>query len=415
MKRAFIIATGTELLLGNTADTNSDFIARQLIQAGIKVIGRIIVGDQREEIMAAFSLGTQLADIIISSGGLGPTRDDLTKETACEVMGVELEIIEEEAVKLKEYFARRQRKMPASNIKQAMFPREAIILANRSGTAPGMYLYKDEKTLIVLPGPPHEMERMLLDEAEPLLREKLKLTDSRALSQVIKVFGPGESQVEEMLAEIIDDPRGCSLALLAEMGEIHIRITAEGTARQESQKILGEIRKRVIMAMGDNVYGYDDDTLISVVTGLLQDKGLILATAESCTGGYLSKMMTDLPGSSAFFWGGAVTYDNTAKNKLINVKDDTINTYGAVSEETAREMAAGIKEVAGSDIAVAITGIAGPEGGSDTKPVGLVYIAYLSDGEEKVYQLRFNSHRKGNRILAVKSALDILRRHLQGR
>ena len=415
MKKAFIIATGTELLLGNTVDTNSAFISQRLTQAGIKVIGRIIVGDQREEIRAAFSLGTQLADIIISSGGLGPTKDDLTKATACEVMGVKLEIIEEEVVKLKDYFARRNRPMPDSNIKQAMFPREAIVLANRSGTAPGMYLYKDRKTVIVLPGPPHEMKRMFLGEAEPLFREKLGLTSTKAVSQVIKVFGPGESQVEEMLQEIMDEPRGCSLALLAEKGEIFIRVTAEGETPEDSHRILKELRNRILASMGDNVYGYDDDTLITVVGSLLQAEGLTLATAESCTGGYLSKMMSELPGSSAFFWGGAVTYSNEAKNKLIKVQDNTISKYGAVSEETAREMAAGIQRVSGSDIAVAITGIAGPEGGSDLKPVGLVYIAYLSDKGEKVYQLRFNSDREGNRMLAVKSALDILRRQLNSR
>lgn len=412
LKKAFIIATGTELLLGSTIDTNSAFIAQRLMEAGVKVIGRIIVGDQKEEIFAAFALGAQLADIIISSGGLGPTKDDLTKETACEFMQVKLEVVEEEVTRLQDFFARRQKPMPDNNIKQAMFPREAVILANNSGTAPGMYLYKDQKTIIVLPGPPREMKKMFLDEVEPLLKEKLSLTGKKAVSQVIKVFGPGESQVEEMIKDVMDDPQGCSIALLASDGEIHVRITAEGEDQQASQRILDGLTEKIKADMGAYIYGYDEDTLSSVVAGLLKERKLTLAVAESCTGGYLSKTITDLPGSSAYFWGGAITYSNEAKNTLIGVNDQMIRDFGAVSEETAREMAAGIKKTAGSNIAIAITGIAGPDGGTDNKPVGLVYIALLSDEKEKVYKLHFNSHREGNRILAVKSALDIVRRYL---
>ena len=409
MKKAFIIATGTELLLGNTIDTNSVFIAQRLAESGIKVIGRIIVGDQEDKIYSAFALGAELADIIISSGGLGPTKDDLTKEMACNFMQVEMTVVDEEVVKLKEFFNRRQKSMPESNIKQAMFPSEAIILTNKLGTAPGMYLFKDQKTIILLPGPPKEMKKMFIDEVEPLLQKKLK-PGKKALIKTIKVFGPGESQVEEIMTEVMENPQGCSLALLAVDGEIHIRITAEGQDSEASKKILTNLTEKIEEKLGANIYGYDDDTLTAIVAELINKRGLTLAVAESCTGGYLAKTITDLPGSSSYFWGAAITYSNEAKNRLIDVDTNTINTYGAVSKETALEMAQGIKKIAGTSIGIAITGIAGPEGGTETKPIGLVYIAIASDNLEKVKELKFTGDREGVRILAVKTSLDIVRR-----
>lgn len=411
MKKAFIIATGTELLLGNTIDTNSVFIAQRLAESGIKVIGRIIVGDQEDKIYSAFALGAELADIIISSGGLGPTKDDLTKEMACNFMQVEMTVVDEEVVKLKEFFNRRQKSMPESNIKQAMFPGEAIILTNKLGTAPGMYLFKDQKTIVLLPGPPKEMKKMFIDEVEPLLQKKIK-TGKKALTRTIKVFGPGESQVEEMITEVMENPQGCSLALLAVDGEIHVRITAEGQDVEASKKILNNLTKKMREKMGTYIYGYDDDTLTSIVAELINKRGLTLAIAESCTGGYLAKTITDLPGSSSYFWGAAITYSNEAKNKLIDVDTNTISTYGAVSKETALEMAQGIKKLSGSSIGIALTGIAGPEGGTETKQAGLVYIALVSDNSEKVKELKFTGDREGIRILAVKTALDIVRKSI---
>ncbi len=411
MKKAFIIATGTELLLGNTIDTNSVFIAQRLAESGIKVIGRIIVGDQEDKIYSAFALGAELADIIISSGGLGPTKDDLTKEMACNFMQVEMTVVDEEVVKLKEFFNRRQKSMPESNIKQAMFPSEAIILTNKLGTAPGMYLFKDQKTIILLPGPPKEMKKMFIDEVEPLLQKKLK-PGKKALIKTIKVFGPGESQVEEIMTEVMENPQGCSLALLAVDGEIHIRITAEGQDSEASKKILTNLTEKIEEKLGANIYGYDDDTLTAIVAELINKRGLTLAIAESCTGGYLAKTITDLPGSSSYFWGAAITYSNEAKNKLIDVDTNTISTYGAVSKETALEMAQGIKKLSGSSIGIALTGIAGPEGGTETKQAGLVYIALVSDNSEKVKELKFTGDREGIRILAVKTALDIVRKSI---
>lgn len=412
MKKAFIIATGTELLVGNTIDSNSAFIAGKLAESGIKTIGKIIVGDKKEEICAAFKLAGALADIVIATGGLGPTRDDLTKEIACDYMQVEMHVVKEEVEKLKDFFARRRKPMPANNIKQAMFPENAIILANKLGTAPGMFLEMKGKTLILLPGPPKEMREMFCAEAEPLLRAKFGRTGEKAITRTIKTFGLGESQVEEMISQVMDDPRGSSIALLATEGEIHIRITAEGSSIADSNIILDEITGIIREKLTGNIYGYDDDTLVSQVSRLLKEKGVTLAAAESCTGGYLAKSITDLPGSSAIFWGSAVTYSNAAKTKLLGVSRETIDTFGAVSRETALGMAYGAKKISGSKMGLSITGIAGPDGGSETKPVGLVYIAIVGDDLEKVRELNFSGDREGIRTLAVKSALDMIRRNI---
>lgn len=412
MKKAFIIATGTELLIGSTIDTNSAFIAEHLTELGIKTIGKIIVGDKKEEILGAFRLGADLADIIISTGGLGPTKDDLTKETACEFMQVKMEVVEQEAIKLKDFFARRKKAMPDSNIKQAMFPQESIILSNELGTAPGMCLFKNGKTMILLPGPPKEMKKIFTDKVEPLLKEKLDSQVKKSVTKTIKVFGPGESQVEEMISEIIDDPQGCSIALLAVEGEIHIRITAEGENSEDSQRIMEDVTDRIKIKLTDYIYGYDNDTLPSIVAELMKENGMTLAVAESCTGGYLAKTITDLPGSSTYFWGGAITYSNEAKNKVLGVREEIIDSYGAVSQETALAMAQGIKRIANSSIGLSITGIAGPEGGTETKPVGSVYIAIAGDKLEKVKPLNFTGDREGIRVLSVKSALDLIRRSI---
>ncbi|MGE5391315.1 MAG: competence/damage-inducible protein A [Deltaproteobacteria bacterium] len=412
MKKAYIVSTGTELLLGTTMDTNSVFISERLFENGIRVIAKSVVGDNEENIRRAFRLGLESADVIISSGGLGPTLDDLTKTIACEVMDCTMEMIEEEVERLKEYFARRKRKMPEINLKQAMFPREANILRNDLGSAPGMYLNKNGKIIILLPGPPREMKPMFVNEALPLLVRDFGSECRRAYMRTIKVLGPGESQVDEMLAEVIDDPHGCSLALLAKDGEVHIKVTAEGADEEGSKVILDELTARINTKIGESVFGYDEDTLVSVVANLLQENDRKLALAESCTGGLLAKMITDLAGSSNYFWGSVTSYSNEAKMLFLGVKEATLAQYGAVSPETAREMAMGIRDRAGVDYGIGITGIAGPDGGTERKPVGLVYIALADAKDCLVKEMRFVGGRDGIRMLSARTALDILRRRL---
>jgi len=413
MLHACIISTGTELLLGSTVDSNCIFLSQKLSDLGVRVITRFTVGDNHEQIKNAFINGFKLADLVICSGGLGPTLDDLTKEIACEVAGCQMELVEEEVKHLQEYFARRKRRMPEANLKQALFPPEAIILKNAKGTAPGMYLKKDGKVLILLPGPPREMQAMYMQEVEPLLLNDFNLDEKQSASCTIKVMGPGESQVDEMLIDIINEPRSCSLALLAHEGEVHIKITAEGENSSHSKQILMEISGCIENTMDRYVFGHDEETLVGVVAQLLMGRGKRLAVAESCSGGLLAQMITDLPGSSRYFWGSVTSYSNEAKVKFLGVKEETLESYGAVSRETAEEMARGILGKSGCDFSLAITGIAGPDGGTREKPVGLVYIAIATEDICTVKEMHFAGGREAVRMLSAKTALDMLRRQLQ--
>jgi nicotinamide-nucleotide amidase len=412
MHKAYIISTGTELLLGSTVDTNSMFLAQKLTELGFKVMGKSIVGDNRDTMQAAFKTGLEMADLVVATGGLGPTRDDLTKEVVCELLGCELQIVEAELEAIKQFFARRKRKMSESNLKQAMFPPEARVLHNRLGTAPGMYLAKNGKRVVLLPGPPREMQDMYLSAVEPLLSQESGLKGAKQHTRIIKVFGPGESQVEDLLGEILDKQQDYGVALLAQEGELTIKLSVDNADGQKAEQRLDELCSRITAALGDTVIGSDEASLPQVVASLLSQKQLSLAAVESCTGGLLSKMITDLPGSSKYFWGSVVSYSNQAKQSLVGVKETTLQEYGAVSRETAAEMALGIKQLSGVDIAVSITGIAGPDGGSEEKPVGLVYIGLAYKDKVNVKEMRFVGDRIGIRTLAAKSALDMVRRSL---
>lgn len=411
MKSAYIISTGSELLLGTTPDTNSIFMAARLMEMGIKVIGKITVGDNDEQISRAFQVGLESADIVISTGGLGPTFDDLTKIVASEIMGCSLVLRSEEAERLRNWFAKRQRPMPDINLRQAMFPEEAIVLANSKGTAPGMYLQKNDKTIILLPGPPREMRNMYLNEVEPLLKRDFAADMTKVIRKNIKIMGLGESQVEERLGDLMICPEGLSMALLAAQGEVHIRLAVED--QPGGSRLLSDLTAKIVEKMGRNVFGFDDETLVAKTAGLLISRGKKLAVAESCTGGLLGKIITDIPGSSQYFWGGVISYSNAAKQLILGVREDTLLKYGAVSQATAQEMALGIRKISGADLALAITGIAGPDSDNSEKPVGLVYIALAHDDGCDVKELRFGLGRDLIRLLSAKSALDILRRKMQ--
>jgi len=413
LKLAYLISTGTELLQGTTPDTNAVFLAEHLQALGIKVVGKSTVGDEKEQIKLAFNTGLASADLVVSTGGLGPTFDDLTKQVVCEVLDCKLELRLEEAERIRAYFADRERAMPDINLRQAMFPVEGEVLVNLAGTAPGMYLAKNGKMLVLLPGPPREMHPMFEQEVVPLLRRDLGDELSSIFKRTIKTIGLGESQVEERLESLMQSSTDNSIALLAVDGEVHIHLTREEQAGAEHSPELDRLAERMIDRLGRNVYGGDDDNLISVVAGLLRQKGRNLSTVESCTGGLLGKMITDMPGSSDYYWGGAITYSNQAKEVLLGVNPHTLQAFGAVSQETAREMAEGMRRRAQSDYALAITGVAGPGGGSLGKPVGLVYIALAHTGGCEVRELRFGLGRDYIRILSAKSAVDLLRRNIQ--
>lgn len=412
MLKVFIISTGTELLLGTTIDSNSVYLSRQLGDMGIRVAGKATVGDGQIQIEKAFRVGLETADIVISTGGLGPTFDDLTKTVACELMGCSLIIRPEEEKRLRDYFAHRQRTMPEINLKQAMFPETAEVLSNPLGTAPGMYLRRDDKLLILMPGPPREMKPMFENQVKPRLERDYAGQLQKIVHRTIKVLGPGESQIDEMLEELMKDTRGCSIALLAADGEVHIKITAEGADEADSKRILDELTEAIRQKIGQHIFGYDDDTLEQQVGKMLAEGGKKMAAAESCTAGMLGSMITGVSGSSEYFWGGVVSYSNECKMKILGVKESTLARYGAVSPQTAAEMAQGMLKLSGADYALAITGIAGPTGGTAEKPVGLVYVGLADSQTCTTRELKFVGPREAIRQLSAKSALDLLRRYM---
>lgn len=412
MQRVCIISTGTELMLGSTVDSNANFLSQRLTDLGFKVVTRYTVGDSEEYIREAFTQGLRQADLVVSSGGLGPTLDDLTKQTACQVMGVQPVLNEEEVQRLRDFFRRRNREMPEANLKQAMFPPEALILPNQVGTAPGMYLACGGKAVALLPGPPREMEYMYLGALEPVLKKEFSIK-SRVARKTIKVLGPGESQVEDLLGSLMEQP-DYSIALLAKDGEVHVKVSAEAKDLIKAEAIRDRAVGQIEAKLAPHVFGYDEDTLEGRVAVLLNDKGLMLAVAESCTGGLLAKMLTDMPGSSTYFWGSVCSYSNEAKEVFLGVRPDTLNRWGAVSKEAAAEMATGLQRHCGAHYTLSITGLAGPGGGSAEKPVGLVFVGLAGPEGCSVKELRFVGPREAIRILAAKSALDLLRRQLTG-
>lgn len=413
MKTAYIVSTGTELLLGNTIDTNALYLSRELSAMGIRVIGRTTVGDNREMIVNGLRTGYDLAELVVCTGGLGPTLDDLSREAAAEVLNLPLVHSEPELERIRRYFACRRREMPESNRKQAMFPACARILVNRAGTASGFMVSRNGKNLVLLPGPPREMEVVFKESLQPVLRDLIHQTGRVVLTRTIKVVGLGESQVESLLGDVIADPDGCSIALLAKDGEVHIRVTRDGATESAAESTLESVIERMRKNLGDNIYGEGDETLPGVIIRLLSNKGYNVALAESCTGGMAAKMLTDIPGSSAVFWGGVVSYSNEAKTRILGVSDETLKRYGAVSPETAREMARGMRNLAGSTFGISLTGIAGPEGGTYEKPVGLVYLGMATAEGEETRELRLMGGRDGIRTLAARTALDWLRRTLE--
>lgn len=414
MQRAYLISTGHELLSGATVDSNASFLTARLLDMGLQVTGRSTVGDDRDALERAFAAGMATADIIISTGGLGPTFDDLTKMVACDIMDCQLELRPEEEQRLRRYFDVRHRPMPEINLRQAMFPPEAAVLYNAIGTAPGIYLRKNDKILILLPGPPREMTRMFLNEVERRLQADCGLDNRPIGKRTIKIMGLGESQVEERLGNLLDVPADMAVALLAVDGEIHIKLTLTNSSKRTGHDQLGALSGSMAELLGHHVFGYDNDTLVTRTAELLLERQSTLAVAESCTGGMLGKMITDRPGSSRYFWGGVISYSDQAKQLLLDVDAAILANHGAVSAETAEAMVTGLRCRTGSDYALSITGVAGPEGGSPEKPVGLVYIGLSHDQGCQVRELRLGLlDRELIRILSAKSALDLLRRHLQ--
>lgn len=404
--RCELLSVGTEILLGDIVNTNAQFLAKELASMGIDIYYQSVVGDNKERMLQAFKEGLSRSDMIITTGGLGPTKDDMTKELACEYFGYKCELHEESLESIKEYFRRMGREFVKSNEKQAYFPKEAIILKNNAGTAPGAIIKKDDKTIIVLPGPPSEMKRMFNESVRPYLE---KLTGYTIVSEVVRIHGVGESKVEELVQDLIDNGKNPTVAPYAKEGEVTLRVTAKAKTKEEGEKLIDPVLTEIKNRLGDSIYNIGEEGLNLTVAKLLVDKKLTIGTSESCTGGLLGAGLIDYPGISSSFLEGAITYSNEAKIKTLGVKEETLEKFGAVSEETAREMAEGIRKRCGADIGVSTTGIAGPDGGTDDKPVGLVYIG-LSIGDKTIVTRNvFNGDRNSVRRRACLKAFDMIR------
>lgn len=402
-----IIAVGTELLLGDIVNTNAQYLSQRLSSLGIDVYHQTVVGDNLERLVEAIKTASRRADIIITTGGLGPTDDDITKLGIAKALGVELSLDEPSLRRIKEWFFKYGRPMPAINERQAYIPEGSSAIDNDNGTAPGIIGVYDNKIYIALPGPPKEMRPMFEDKIVPYLKEKSKHI---IISHTLKVIGIGESAIQEMLGDIMANQSNPTIALYAKEGEVHIRVTAKDENIYEADDKIKEIERKISSILGINIYGYDEDTLESVVHKLLQEKRMTIAFAESCTGGMLSSRFTEIPNASISFINGVVCYSNEAKVNILGVNRDTIEKYGAVSMETAEEMANCIKRISNTDIGLSITGIAGPSGGTESKPVGLCYIGIAFNDQVKVYSFIFNGNRNKIRWLAATKALDLLRR-----
>lgn len=407
---AEIIAVGTELLLGDIVNTNAQFLAKELANLGINVYFQSVVGDNPQRLKQTLEIAFSHSELVITTGGLGPTMDDLTKETAAAYFDKKLVEDAGWRERLEEMFASRGRVMTPNNLKQALIPEGSTCLYNNNGTAPGILIQEGEKMMVLLPGPPREMKPMFLEQVKPVLEKKQNFT---LVSRTLRIAGIGESQLETMLMDVMKAQDNPTIALYADPLETMIRITAKAHTHEEAEAMLDPVEAQINQIVGGAIYGYGRETTMDQVTGqLLLEKGLSLAAAESCTGGLLTAALVGTPGISAVLKEGVVTYSNESKMQRLGVQASTLEQFGAVSAQTAAEMAAGVARTAGTEIGVSTTGVAGPGGGTPEKPVGLVYIGLSFRGEVTTKEVRVMGNRDRIRNLAVYHALDMVRRAL---
>lgn len=406
-----LVSVGTELLLGNIVNTNARYLAEKCAMLGLSVYYQTTVGDNEERLRQVIETAWNRSDIVIVNGGLGPTEDDITKQVCARVLGRELR--EDPSVKahLEDWYKLRNKKdIPDSNWGQALTPEGAIVFENSNGTAPGLAMEQDEKIMILLPGPPDEMYPMMEGQVCPYIQKK----DSAAIrSQMVKICGYGESKVEDVLLDMIDGQTNPTVATYAKTKEVHIRVTARAESEDEAKKLLKPVVKEIKRRFGISVYTTnEEETIEEVVVRLLKKHELTVTTAESCTGGLLAARLVNVSGASEVFREGFITYSNKAKRKILDVSKSTLKKYGAVSEQAAKEMATGGVFATDSDVCIAVTGIAGPDGGTEEKPVGLVYIACYMKDQVKVEEFHFKGNREKIREQTVVQALDLLRRSI---
>lgn len=402
MKTA-ILTVGTEILFGQIVNTNAAYLSRELNNLGFDVMYHYSVGDNPKRLLELIHLAFRDCDMIITTGGLGPTQDDLTKETIAKAMGERIVVSDMAMEALKSHYRKSERPMTENNLKQAYMPESAEVLPNDQGTAPGFWLEKDGKIIVSMPGPPREMTNMFSKEVMPRLRS---LQDSVIHYRILRTFGLGESKMETVLLPLIDEQTDPTIATYAKEGECSLRIASKRATLQEAKKAVDDMSQRVMDIIGEYVYSQDNEDLKDVVGRLLISKNITVSCAESCTGGLFAGTLTDIPGISCVFDRGIVTYSNKAKMEELGVKEETLETFGAVSSQTAAEMAQGLAEKTGSDLCISVTGIAGPDGGSLQKPVGTAYVGIRWKGNTEIIKIqRRNVNRKWNRNYAVLSML----------
>lgn len=405
--KAEILCVGTELLLGDIVNTNAVYLAKELAKLGINVYHQAVVGDNPERLKASLKEALSRCDLVITTGGLGPTCDDLTKETAAEVLKLPMEENAEELQHIKEYFKKINRTMTENNRKQALIPKGAVILKNGFGTAPGILAENSGKFLALLPGPPREMRPMFDNELAPILK---KYTGKTLVSRTIHIFNVGESSVESKLKDLMNSLENPTLAPYAKDGEVLLRVTAAAESTEKGYEMIEPVIEKVRETIGNEyIYGIDVGNLQTALVKALHEKNLKIATAESITGGLVSKRITEVSGSSEVFECGICSYSNNIKHSVLGVSQETLDTFTEYSAETALEMAKGVRRISGADIGISTTGIAGPNGGTDEKPVGLVYVAVDSDNYSDVKKLLlsrgFSEEREFIRYLASSHAL----------
>lgn len=409
MKTCEIISVGTELLLGDILNTDAQFLSQELAKLGLSVLHQSTVGDNHGRLLELLRQATKRSDIIILSGGLGPTPDDITKEVACEFFQKELVLHEESLRRMTAYFTAKNLVMPETNKKQAMLPEDCVVFQNNNGTAPGLAIERDGTHILLLPGPPRELKPMFFESAVPYLRQ---FSDKVIISHSIRTFGIGESAMAEVVADLLESANP-TVAPYAKDGEALLRVTAMADNEAEAEKLCIPMMDSIKARLSDYIYGIDVDCIEEAVVPMLIENNLKLATAESCTGGLIGKRITNVSGASKVFDCGIISYSNEIKHRILGVSEEALNEFGAVSAEVAKQMAKGALKISGADIAVSVTGIAGPSSDGTSKPVGLSYIA-LAD-KDNVWVKELNTSRKDrdyNRFVNSSNALNMVRMYI---
>ncbi|MCI8423066.1 MAG: competence/damage-inducible protein A [Lawsonibacter sp.] len=408
-----ILSVGTELLLGNIANTDAQMLSQGLSGLGLNVYWHTVVGDNPQRAREAVAIAKQRADVIITTGGLGPTCDDLTKNVLAEAFGKKLVFDEDSAQRIRDWFARNKRTMTDNNLQQAMLPEGCTVLVNDWGTAPGCAFQAEGVHVIMLPGPPSECRPMFLHRAVPYLQT---LSEGVIASHTLKLFGIGESSMEAQLRDKMNAMTNPTLAPYAKEGECELRVTAKAASDEEAQALLRPTVEQVKQLFGPLVYGVDVPSLEAVVLEGLKSRGLTLGTAESCTGGLMAKRLTDISGASAVFKGGIVSYTNEVKAQLLQVPAPLLRQFGAVSAQVAAAMAEGARQALGCDVALSSTGVAGPDRDENGNEVGTAFVAIAVPGETYVRPLRLGTRpmRERIRTQVASHAFDLVRRYLSG-